>query len=89
MDMRKACRADFARLAGELQDSMQNVLSDQITKIESNLKVLRESNAVLGSERDPDFRDKVQNAMEDMERKVAEAQRLIRQAEAEMKVQAP
>ncbi|KAJ5021270.1 Dynamin family-domain-containing protein [Bipolaris maydis] len=89
VDMRKACRADFARLAGELQDSMQNVLSDQITQIERGLKVLRESNAVLGSEHDPDFRDKVQNAMEDMEGKVAEAQRLIRQVEAEMNVRAP
>lgn len=88
MDMRKACRADFARLAEKLQDDMWSVLQDQIAYIERDLNGLRESLAEMDSERDPGFRDKVQRAMVDTEEKIAEAQQLIREAEEEMKARA-
>ncbi|XP_014552738.1 hypothetical protein COCVIDRAFT_109543 [Bipolaris victoriae FI3] len=89
LDMRKACKVHFARLAEELQVDMCNVLRAQISLIERDLYTLRESLAELNRDRDPGFRERVKRAMVDTEEKVAEAQKLVREAEEEMDVRVP
>lgn len=79
-DMQQACEAEFKRLAGALQDGVKALLKEQIECIKVDLNALRDENGVLDSERDPEFRERVEAEVESAKRTVARAQELIKEA---------
>ncbi|KAI2485011.1 hypothetical protein Ptr902_03951 [Pyrenophora tritici-repentis] len=59
-DQRRACKADFRDIACSLQKKVNESIRQQVQLIEADLQILKDGNTVLESERDPDFRSRVE-----------------------------
>lgn len=69
---RRDCRKEFKRITRQLEDEANQVTNQQVALIEADLQMLRDENAVLESERDPEFRRRVMTEIERVTRAVNE-----------------
>ncbi|RYO90874.1 hypothetical protein DL766_001625 [Monosporascus sp. MC13-8B] len=58
-DHRHDCKAKFRDIARRLQDKVNEIVNHQVGLIEADLRMLRDENVMLESERDPEFRMRV------------------------------
>ncbi|EDU46388.1 conserved hypothetical protein [Pyrenophora tritici-repentis Pt-1C-BFP] len=69
-DQRRACKADFRDIACSLQKKVNESIRQQVQLIEADLQILKDGNTVLESERDPDFRSRVEAELKLVKEKV-------------------
>ena len=61
---RRLFKDQFREIVNHLQDSVGDMVQEQITLIEADLQMLKDKNAVLESEKNPDFKNRVQEELE-------------------------
>jgi hypothetical protein len=83
--MRHACEKQFNESIYELQFGMRKVLHDEIDLIQVGLGALRDDNAVLESERDPEFRKRVTAKLEGARNGIEEAQQKMKEVDEKYK----
>ncbi|KAK7959857.1 uncharacterized protein PG986_004711 [Apiospora aurea] len=63
-DLLSQFKGSFAQIADKLQEDLQNTISLHLESVKSTLDMVRSENVALESERDPDFRARVQQQVE-------------------------
>jgi hypothetical protein len=63
-DLLRAFKAEFNKHTDDTQTGIGNLIDSQFEEIRGTLDIIRNDNAVLESERDPEFRRRVQEALE-------------------------
>ncbi|KAF2688370.1 hypothetical protein K458DRAFT_414140 [Lentithecium fluviatile CBS 122367] len=58
-DHRRKCKESFRAIARALQEQVDEIVNQQVELVEADLRMLRDENVVLESERDPEFRRRV------------------------------
>jgi hypothetical protein len=83
--MREKSEAQFKESVDKLQLDMCKALHDEINLIQVDLGALRDTNAVLESERDPGFRNRVKAGVEDARNGIEEAQKKMKEVDEKYK----
>ncbi|RYP01347.1 hypothetical protein DL765_010864 [Monosporascus sp. GIB2] len=76
-DHRRDCKEKFRDIARGLQDKVNEVVNQQVGLIEADLRMLRDENVILESERDPEFRGRVGAEVESVRGEVDRIGRLV------------
>jgi len=61
---RRLFKDQFREIVNQLQVSVGDMVQEQIMLIEADLRMLKDKNAISKSERNPDFRNRVQEELE-------------------------
>ncbi|KAF2462919.1 uncharacterized protein BDR25DRAFT_298822 [Lindgomyces ingoldianus] len=76
-DHRHDCKKRFRRIASGLQEKVDEVVNQQVGLVEADLQMLRDENVVLESERDPEFRRRVEVEVERVKGEVDRIGRMV------------
>jgi hypothetical protein len=76
-DQRRACKAGFRDIALSFQEKANESIRQQVQLIEADLQILKDGNTVLESERDPDFRSRVEAELKFVKKKVDAARSAV------------
>ncbi|KAF2278876.1 uncharacterized protein EI97DRAFT_372095 [Westerdykella ornata] len=67
---RLLCEETFTRIAQDFQDKLIQIVDEQVGSVKADLKMLSDENAIAESEKDPEFRERVEAALERVRKKV-------------------
>lgn len=76
-DHRRDCKAEFRKIASELQDKVNEIVYQQVDLVEADLQMLRDENVVLESERNPEFRGRVMEEVRSVRREAERIGRVV------------
>lgn len=76
---RRNCRDKLRELAQELQEKMIEVVDVQVGLIEVDMQLMRDGNAILESERDLDFKRRVEGEVRTVKMEVERLGRIVEQ----------
>lgn len=76
---RRKCRDNLRKLAQELQEKMIEVVDVQVGLIEVDMQLMRDGNAILESERDLDFKRRVEGEVRTVKMEVERLGRIVEQ----------
>ncbi|KAH7406760.1 hypothetical protein DE146DRAFT_404176 [Phaeosphaeria sp. MPI-PUGE-AT-0046c] len=74
---RRSCRDKLRQIAQELQEQMMEVVSVQVELVEADMQLLRDGNAILESERDLDFKRRVEEELVFVDTEVERLGRIV------------
>ncbi|OQV10816.1 hypothetical protein CLAIMM_14754 isoform 3 [Cladophialophora immunda] len=74
---RRRFRNRFSDLARDLQDNIQEAIATHLAAIQSDLDTLKNENVALESERHPEFRRRVEEAVRDIRHRMEEAYTVV------------